>query len=223
MNANILKDLKILLVEDEESLSSLLKDAMSEYFYSFTIASNGKDGLEKFSKVSPDIVITDINMPKMSGLEMAEILRKNNPKLPIIILSAFSEKEYLLDAIDMSIIKYFIKPFDPDELLEYLINIAQKIESKDIKLSDGFKFNKNSKTLSKNNKFVAISKRDASFIDFLIQKSPSIIEEKEIQNILWPNEEVSSERLRTFIKRLREKTSRTLINNIKGQGYQITL
>ena len=223
MDINILKDLKVLLVEDEDELSTLLKDAMGEYFYSFTIAKNGAEGLEKFAAISPDIVITDINMPEMSGLEMSEILRKTNPKLPIIILSAFSEKEYLLSAIDVSVMKYFIKPFDPDELLEYLIKISKEIASKNIKLQGGFKFDKNSKTLTINNKFIALSKREISFIEYLIEQSPKIIEEKNIKSSLWPDEEVSSERIRTFIKRLRDKTSKTLVNNIKGQGYQIIL
>ncbi len=68
----LLKELKILFVEDEVNISKLLKDALSDYFFSFTVANNGQEGLSKFKKINPDIVITDIMMPKLDGLEMTK-------------------------------------------------------------------------------------------------------------------------------------------------------
>ena len=68
MKNKALKNLRVLLVEDEENIARLLKGAIGDSFHSFTIAKDGKDGIEKFLQISPDIVITDINMPRMSGL-----------------------------------------------------------------------------------------------------------------------------------------------------------
>ena len=223
MDLNKLKNIKVLLVEDEEELSSSLKDAIGEYFYSFIIASNGSDGLKQFKSNKPDLVITDINMPIMNGLEMSEKLRENNPTLPIVILSAFSQKEYLLNAIDISITKYLIKPFDPDELLEYIVSISDNIGKKDVLLMDGFEFNRNTNNLSLNGSFVKITKREVKFLNKLIDLSPSILSEEKMREELWDSENISAERIRTFIKRFREKTSKKLINNIKGQGYQIII
>ncbi|MBT4029938.1 MAG: response regulator, partial [Campylobacteraceae bacterium] len=203
--------------------SSLLKDAIGEYFYSFNVASNGIEGLKQFNNIQADIVITDINMPDMTGLEMSEKLRKDNPDLPIIILSAFSQKEYLLNAIDLSVTKYLIKPFDPDELLEYIVSISNKIGNKEISLVDGFVFNKNTNSLSLNGDFVKITKREAKFLNTLIDISPLILEDNKMKLKLWDDDDITDERVRTFIKRFRQKTSKTLINNIKGQGYQIII
>jgi len=221
MQLEKLKDIKVLLVEDEEELSSLLKDAIGEYFYSFSIANNGLDGLEKFEKINPDIVISDINMPQMNGLEMADILRKKYPDLPIIILSAFDQKEYLLNAIDVNVIKYLIKPFDPEELLEYIVSISNKIGSKDVDLGSGFTYNLNTRNLFLYDQFVKITKREAKFLETLIEASPSIVSDHTIKLKLWNKDDISDERLRTFIKRFRIKTSKSLVNNIKGQGYQV--
>jgi len=221
MQLEKLKNIKVLLVEDEQDLSSLLKDAIGEYFYSFTIANNGLDGLEKFEKVNPDIVISDINMPQMNGLEMAEILRKDYPDLPIVILSAFDQKEYLLNAIDVNVIKYLIKPFDPEELLEYIISISSKVGVKEVLLKDGFTYNLNTHNLFINDEFVKITKREAKFLEILIEASPNIVADHTIKFKLWKEDDISDERLRTFIKRFRIKTSKSLVNNIKGQGYQI--
>ena len=218
-----LKELKVLLVEDETKLANLLKNAIGDYFYSFTIANNGKNGIEKFLKIEPDIVITDIMMPELTGLEMANELKKINPNLPIIILSAHSEKERLLNAIDVGVVKYFIKPFDPDELLEYICTLSSTIDKKLIELEGGFTFNNNTKRLYKKDKFIALTKRETAFISLLLSNKDESIDDKTIKHKLWEDKNVSNERLRTFIKRLRIKTYKTLIKNIVGQGYKIAL
>ena len=223
MKSKVLKNLKVLLVEDEEKLASLLKNAIGDSFYSFTLAKDGKEGLEKFLSHTPDIVITDIMMPNVTGLEMAKEIRKVDENTPIIILSAFSESDKFLDAIDIGVVKYFIKPFDPDELLEYIQSIAKKIGSRSVELYSGFSFNLTTEKLYKNGRYVSLSKNEYKFVKLLMQSDEQsyIVHEETIKQILWENEEVSSQRLRTFIKRVRAKTSKDLILNIKGEGYQI--
>ena len=219
MTNKILKGLKVLLVEDEDKLASLLKNAIGDSFYSFTLAKDGQEGLEKFLSISPDIIITDIMMPRLTGLEMAKEVRKIDENIPIIILSAFSESDKFLDAIDIGVVKYFIKPFDPDELLDYIQSVGEKLGSRLIELSEGFSFNLTTKNLYKNSRYVALSKNENRFVQLLLESH--IVDEEMIKKSIWENEEVSSDRLRTFIRRLRAKTSKDLVLNIKGQGYQI--
>ena len=224
MRNRALKELKILLVEDEEKLASLLKSAIGDSFYSFHISPNGEEGLEMFKTLSPDIVITDIMMPRMDGLEMSKEIRALNEDVPIIILSAFSETDKFLNAIDVGVVKYLIKPFDPDELLEYIRELSKKFESKLIELVDGFTFNTTKNSLYKNSRYVSLSKNENKFIQLLMQSSKdgdTTVDEEMIQKSLWKNEEVSSQRLRTFIRRFRAKTSKDLVLNIKGEGYKI--
>jgi len=223
MSYNSLKDLKVLLVEDEEKLASLLKSSIGDYFYSFSIANDGKDGLDKFTKVLPDIVISDIMMPKLDGLQMAQKIKKINPNVPIIILSAFSEKEKLLNAIDVGVVKYFIKPFDPDELLEYLNTLSKNIQSEPLVFNDGFTFNKTKRSLYKEDKYVPLTKREVVFMELLIDNISTITDSELIKETLWKDGKGTDVTLRSFIKRLRIKTSKDLINNIKGEGYQIVL
>lgn len=222
MRSKFLKELKILLVEDEEKLSSLLKNAIGDSFHSFSISSDGVDGLEMFKKISPDIVITDIMMPKMTGLEMAKEIKKIDATMPIVILSAFSEADKFLGAIDVGVVKYFIKPFDPDELLEYIESLQEIFESKVVSLTHGFIFSKIKKSLYKDSRFISLTKKENIFLELLIDNK-HIVADEIIKKTLWENEEVSDERLRTFIKRLRVKTSKNLIQNIKGEGYKIDI
>ncbi|RXK04383.1 DNA-binding response regulator [Halarcobacter ebronensis] len=213
----------MLFVEDEVNISKLLKDALGEYFYSFTMANNGEEGLSKFEKIKPDIVITDIMMPKLDGLEMTKKIRQLDENVPIIILSAFSDKEKLLKAIDIGISKYFIKPFDPEEVLNYLSDLAKKIDkNRVLKINENFTFDTNTKNLFENDKLVNITKREKQFLTLLLQNEKEILAPQKIKDELW-NEDVSDERLRTFIKRFRIKTSRELVRNITGQGYIISV
>ena len=163
MKNRALKELKVLLVEDEENLARLLKDAIGDSFFSFIIASDGIEGKELFLEIKPDIVITDIEMPRLSGLDMAKELRQIRPNTPIIILSAFSEKDKLFNAIDIGITKYFVKPFDPDELLDYISSITSKLDDKHIKLDENFIYNKTTNALYKNDRFVPLTKNEIKF------------------------------------------------------------
>ncbi|CAM3515796.1 response regulator transcription factor [Arcobacter aquimarinus] len=220
---DILKTLKILIVEDEKRLAQLLKEAISDSFYKVVIAKDGVEGLKKYKTFKPDIIITDIMMPKLDGLDMTIKIKEIDSTIPIIILSAHSDKEKLLKAIDVGINKYFIKPFDPDEVIEHIKKLSTKIEKQKISiLKDDFVFDNNSFSLHKNELLINLTKREKEFIYLLIKNKNSIVKTQTIKTSLW-NEEVNDERLRTFIKRLRLKTSKDLIENISGQGYLISV
>lgn len=219
---NNLKNLRLLIVEDEQKLSKLLKDAINDFFSSVTIAKNGNEGIKKFKSVKPDIVITDIMMPNCDGLEMTQKIKELNSETPIIILSAHSDKDKLLKAIDLGINKYFIKPFDPEEVLDFLASLATKLEKKKrVELIDDFIYDHNSRSLYKQDEMITLTKREKEFIYMLIQNQNSLVETEDIKKSLW-DEDVNDERLRTFIKRLRAKTSKDLIQNLSSQGYFIS-
>lgn len=223
MKNELLKNLKILIVEDEKRLAQLLKDSISNSFFSVVIASNGEDGLKKFKSFKPDIIITDIMMPFCDGLEMTLKIKELDESIPIIVLSAHSDKEKLLTAIDLGINKYFIKPFDPEELLEHINKLALKLnKQKQSKLKEDFIFDNNSLSLYKNNSLISLTKREKELFYLLIKHKNQLVTTKDLKENLW-NDEVNDEALRTFIKRVRIKTSKDLIENVSGQGYLISV
>ena len=223
MKQELLKNLKILIVEDEKRLAQLLKDSISNSFFSVVIASNGEDGLKKFKSFKPDIIITDIMMPFCDGLEMTLKIKELDEFIPIIVLSAHSDKEKLLKAIDLGINKYFIKPFDPEELLEHINKLALKLnKQKQSKLKEDFIFDNNSLSLYKNNSLISLTKREKELFYLLIKHKNQLVTTKDLKENLW-NDEVNDEALRTFIKRVRIKTSKDLIENVSGQGYLISV
>lgn len=216
-----LDNLKVLFVEDEELIRINIKDAIGEEFAAFETACDGIEGFVKYNEMNPDIIITDISMPNLDGLEMTNKIRKLSPALPIIILSAFSEKEKLFKAIDMSVSKYIVKPIDIDELLEVISDIANKLEKvQNIKLPMGYSYNPNKKELFLNNKFISLTKKEVLFIDILVQSKETFTPNEDLYKYVWDNKTTGTT-VRTFVQRLRSKTNKDFIVNVSGLGYKI--
>lgn len=117
----------ILYVEDERQLREQMSAFLGKIFQHVDMAVNGKEGLEKYLKNSYDIVITDIQMPKMNGLELIQNIRKNNPEQEIIVISAYAESEYLMQAIKSGVTGYIIKPIDFEQILKVLQQSIDKL------------------------------------------------------------------------------------------------
>ncbi len=220
---NICKDLTLLYVEDEEKIRNLLKSAIESEFKEVMTAGNGDEGFKKFKKFQPDIVVSDILMPVCDGLDMAKKIREFSKDVPIILFTAFSEKEKLLSAIDIGIDKYLIKPVDVDELLSTVEDIASKKLSVDniIKLNNDYEFNKTKRILSKNRVPIKLTKKELSFISLLVDNIGSFVSHENLKKNVWNNSKVNDAAVRTFIKRIRTKTDKEFVENISGLGYKI--
>ncbi len=126
INFDILKSLNILYVEDEEEIREEMTLSNRDFFKSFIVAVDGKDGLKKFQENSIDIIITDIQMPKLNGLDMIEEIRKSSD-IPIIITTAFTEISYLQKSIKLKVDGYVSKPLNLKELLKIVSKASIKI------------------------------------------------------------------------------------------------
>ncbi|MEA3289997.1 MAG: response regulator [Campylobacterota bacterium] len=108
-----LKSIKILFVEDEEDLCAIISDTLQKLQANFETANNGKVAFERFQEVNDfDLIVTDINMPVMNGLELIQAVRDTNSDIPVIIMSAHTEPEYIKSAEELGVKNYLLKPFD---------------------------------------------------------------------------------------------------------------
>ena len=124
------KKLNILYVEDNKDVRESTILVLEQFFKEITIAVNGKDGLDKFAKNSFDLIITDINMPKMNGLDMITEIRKSNLEVPILILSAYNESEFFINSIKLGVEGYLLKPVDIEQFIGVLSKITVKLKLK---------------------------------------------------------------------------------------------
>ena len=122
---------KIMLVDDEEEVrTSIIRkiDWQDAGFEVIGDAENGKEALEKIEQNEPDVVLTDIRMPYMDGLEMAENIRQRYPSIKIVIFSGFDEFEYAKKAIKLNVIEYILKPVNVEELTAILKKIKKNLD-----------------------------------------------------------------------------------------------
>ncbi|EDP1926907.1 response regulator transcription factor [Campylobacter jejuni] len=219
------KELIILVVEDEVKVRESMINILSERFSKVIGAQNGDEGLKKFKKFKPDLVITDIAMPIMDGLDMAREIKEISDDVPIVVLSAYSEKERLLRSIDIGIDKYLIKPVDIEELfkvLDYLI--GEKIEANMlVKISEEYQFNKTKRTLIYSGEEIVLTKKELAFISLLLKQPGALVLHEDIKKNVWIGEHVSDTAVRTFIKRVRDKVGEDFIKNVPSLGYKINI
>ena len=123
------KELVVLYVEDEISIRTYMVDILKIFFDTVHVASDGVEGLELFEDNDIDLVITDIQMPRMNGLQMVEEIRKVDSNIPIVITTAFSDQEYFIRSISLKVDKYLLKPIEQDSAKDVFYSIAKMIDN----------------------------------------------------------------------------------------------
>ena len=219
----ILKNLTVLLVEDDSDSKKIMHDVLSDNFEKVFTAQNGDEGLKKFKKYNPNMVITDVFMPISDGLDMTRYIKEISKDTPVIVLSAHSEKETLLKAIDVGVDKYLIKPIMADDLLKTIENVAKsKIETANIiQVENGYSFNKIKRVLIRDGVEISLTKKELAFISLLIKRLGTLVLHDEIKSVVWVGESVTEAAIRTFVKRVRDKVGNNFIKNVPGLGYKI--
>lgn len=231
-NINLLKnkckDLSILYVEDEEEVRIQTSKVLSLYFNKITLATNGKEALDKLKGVKIDIIFTDINMPKMDGLSMIENIRKVDRLTSIVVFSAYDNTEYLLKGIEHGIDGYILKPFKFNQIQSVIEKIINKMyESIElihtIKLIDGFEWHIESSTLHKNEKSIELTKNETALFKLLSSSKHAIFTSQEIETELFNDNYSDNKRVRGLISRLHKKLGVHILKSKYGQGYELHL
>ena len=122
-----LKKLSLLYVEDDENTREELEYFLQNKVKNLYVAKNGQEGFDLFEKHQPDLIITDIQMPVMTGTKMIKLIKQINSTIPIVIITAFNDTDYLFEAIKLNVTNYLTKPLNLFALSEVLANIAKNI------------------------------------------------------------------------------------------------
>lgn len=112
-----IEHIKVLYLEDDQVIKRLVSDVLNQYLNQFMVANDGEEGLALFKSFKPDLVVTDLRMPKLSGLAFIQEVRKEYPHLPIIVTSGVSDVETFMKSIELKVDKYIMKPFAPEEII----------------------------------------------------------------------------------------------------------
>lgn len=215
--------MRILLLEDDAILGDLLYHSLIEKGYETTHAEDGEEALGFVENKKFDLLVLDINVPRISGLELLKNIREYSITTPVIMITAYQDTAHLKKGFDLGCDDYIKKPFDLEELHQRIKNLAKRYGVEDdmvINLTSKAKLLKDKNMIIKNNKSYEISKKENMILHYLFtHKGRTISFDELIQNI-WQYDEIPSETtIRVYIKNLRNILGKDTIKTIRGFGY----
>jgi len=222
---DLLSNKKVLYAEDEQGIQNNVVQVLELFFNSVITVNDGEEALDEYITHKPDIVILDICMPKLDGLEVVKAIRNENKKIPIIILSAYTDKEYLWRAIEQKICKFLTKPFNKEQFIEALELAALELSNytTKIKIGNGY-YCACKKIYTINDTTISLSKIESKMIDFLLSRENQVITYDEIFDYIWANEEQpTKDAIKAIIKDLRKIFGKSIIQNVFGVGYKLEI
>ena len=219
---NKLKNQKILYIDDEDFIRQNAVEYLNFYCDYVYEAKDGVEGLKVYKAVNPDIIITDIKMPRLNGLEMVKTIRQKDKKTKIIVATAFLETSYLLEAVELGLVKYLIKPITEDKLLPVLkSSVLDVVEEKStFELDNDFVYDIFNQVLFCKEEQINLTKKELLFLDLLIKNHKRAVKYDELSNYIWSGE-MSEDAIRSVVKELRKKLYKEAVKNVSGIGYQI--
>ncbi|WP_412728026.1 response regulator transcription factor [Arcobacter sp. 15-2] len=201
-----------------------MEEVLSHLFKNTFAAKDAAIAYELYLEHKPDLIITDIKMPRENGIELIKRIRLHDSKTRVIIASAHTDLEYMLEATKLHLIKYIIKPMTEDKLMEALLDFIKSHTKNHIyTINHNTLYNYNQSTITTEQTIFNLTKKENEFLKMLITKN-RIITYEEIENQIWDDEFIMTQNaLRLFIKNIRKKLPAQSIKNIQGSGYKMIL
>lgn len=216
-----MKNLKVLLVEDEQETANLLLKYLQKRFNNVYLANDGEEAYYLYKEFNPNIILTDIKMPKMDGLELVKKIREKDKKSRIILITAFNEQSNISKAVQLDLDDFLIKPIDLGNLKRALNQACERYLTNHVLLNDGFYWNIDTKMLyNQNNESIKLSKNERKLLLLLCINKNIFFSKHEISEYLYEDYNKLNS-VRTIFSRLRLKISGDIIESIFDKGYKI--
>ena len=221
----LFKQKTVLFIEDDTIMKNQIGEVLSMLFAKVYTTNNGKEGFELYKQYLPDLIILDIKMPIMDGLSLVEKIRKDDYNIPIILLTNFNEKEYLLNAANLSVDGYILKPLEFNNLINAIKKSLQRNpkNSEQFFLAKNLFFNFTTLELYHKNNVVNLGIKELELLKLLIENYPKTVTKDEIYSALWSYDEISESSIKNLILRIRKKIEQDIIVSVRGLGYRLEI
>jgi len=217
-------NLKLLIIEDELTLQKALSKGFRKLGYTVDAAEDGEEALEFYFSNQYNLVILDLNLPKLDGLEVLKEIRNENKEMPVLILSARTEVSDKITGLDMGANDYLAKPFHFDELEARVRALLRRdfkttptvIAFEDVKLDTSLK------KVFWNDTEIPLTKKEYGIFECLMMNKGRIISGEELIENVWESDaDIFTNAFKVHINAIRKKLPEDFIKNAKGQGYYV--
>jgi two-component system response regulator TrcR len=229
-----MNDISILLTEDETVLSSLIKETLDTRGFLITVAENGVEGWRLFNSKKPDICVIDVMMPRKDGFSLVADIRKVDPLVPIIFLTAKTQTEDIIRGFEAGADDYMKKPFSIEELIARLKSLYRRTEvgiygtkanPSRLMTVGSFEFNYQELSLVRDNISTYLSQRETELMKLLIENKNELLDRETALLKIWGDDNPFNARsMDVYISRLRKylvSDPSVRILNIRGYGYKL--
>jgi len=222
---------KILYAEDEMFLGKIVKESLESRGFDVLMEPDGNKVMTHFNQFAPDVCVLDIMLPNRDGFSIAEDIRKSDPHIPIIFLTAKTQTEDLVKGFRTGGNDYIRKPFSMEELIVRIENVLKDKQApapigQEVQIGD-FIFNSNHQLLRSGEDEKRLSFRESELLKLLYQHRDKVIDRRDILNLLWGNDNFfNSRNLDVYITKLRSylrPDQRLQIITVKGVGYRFVV
>ena len=216
------RDLSILYVEDDNIIRDNAVEYLGDFYRHIYAAKDGEEALTMYHDTKPDIIISDIKMPKRDGLALAKAIRETDKTTPIIITTAHTDVDYLLQAVELQLIKYLVKPISAKKLDEALTLALEHLHQNNIIMIDSHKlYDSLNCILLVHDKIIKLTKKEQLLLDILLKNQHRVVVYQEIENCIWYEDVMTMDALRALIRTLRIKLDADVyLENVSGIGYR---
>lgn len=216
--------MKILLLEDELMLQEAIEEYLSDKGYIVDSCMDGMEAYDKILKNSYDLLILDINTPRLNGLKLLENLQIEKIFIPTVFISAITEIEQISKAYELGCYDYLKKPFHLKELtlhIDRLLKIAKITSKSMVKMSKMYSYDLEKKRLFFDNEEKILTPKQAQIIHLFASNVKSVVDYDMLRHYVWQDDFVDNATIRAEMHRVKKILKENLIQNIKGIGYKI--
>ena len=223
----ILKNYSILYVEDEPIIQQNICEYLESYFNKVYVASDGKKALDLYHAHSPDVMLLDINLPYVSGLEVAKQIRQEDASIKIIMLTAYTDTDKLLVATELKLTKYLVKPIEPKLFKETMLHLSKELLVNPIDfvhVASNCVWSKKEEVLYLHKVPVNLSEKEYRLFKLLLEYKGTTVGYSDIMLAVWEDtfdKEISLDSIKNQVLHLRKKLPKNCINTVYGQGYML--
>lgn len=221
----ILKSKRILFVEDDFTTRLQMTHTLKMLFHKVYCAKDGEEAYNLYEDEQPDIILTDVRMPKKDGIKLTRQIRQIDYQIPIIMLTSFDDKNVLLNAANLAIDGYLIKPIEFMLLVEKLLQAIKRthVTPNLITFNQNLIFNRDTKEFYYHNVIQTLGHKELELIEFLLENHHRTISKELIEAKLWNYEVQCNSAVKNLVLRVRKKLGNDIISVIRGVGYRINL
>lgn len=216
--------MRILIVEDEHKIANSIKRGFEQETWAADVAYDGEEGFDMAVSEEYDVIILDLMLPKMDGMEICKKLREEEIHTPILMLTARGELSDRVEGLNSGADDYLIKPFAFEELLARVRALSRRpkeIQSVELK-TNNLKLNTNTFEVRDGEKIVELSKKEFALLEYLMRNTGKVVSKENIINHVWDYEsDILPNTVEVFIGYLRDKLGKNTIKTVRGFGYKI--